>query len=159
MSFQFSKKELYYQRRNFAETLRYHGAPCKIYSIADTHDDAYDFYHDIKDDKISFDDVINTYVTYEELPAIKTLKSLGWYVDDEEFPAVAYIPVLYQDKYGKYANFKPNIDDKIEITVNPYDENPSTRHFLLKDFKGFGFPSVIYYTCKLVPYRREGEFK
>lgn len=153
MSFQFSKKELFYQRKNFAENLKNHGAPCKIYSISDTHEIAYDFYHDIQDEVDSYDQFISTYLTYEELPAIKTLKSLGWYVDDEELPAIAYIPVLYQNRYGKYAEFKPNVDDKVEITVNPYDDNPSMRTFLLKDFKGAGFPSVIYYTAKLVPLR------
>lgn len=155
MSLQMSKTELKYHRKNFYETMKNHGTPCKIYSIHDNHEEAYDFYNDIKDTETSYDGFIETLITYEELPKIKTLKSLGWYIEDETFPAVGYIPVLYQDKYCRYANFRPNIDDKVVITVNPYDDNPSTRSFLIKDFLGNGFPSTIYYTVKLVPYRED----
>lgn len=155
MVYQINPKELSYHRNNFYENLKVHGIPCKIYSIHDIHSEAYDFYHDIVDESTSFDNSINSYITYEEVPTIKTLKSLGWYVESEALPIVAYIPVIYEDRDGVTATFSPSIDDKIVLRSNPFDTNTSERAFLLKDFKGNGFPSAIYYTCKLVPYRKE----
>lgn len=153
MGLQISREELMYHRKNFYETQVVKGCKCTIYSIHDDHEEAYDFYNDIKDTENSYDDSIETYLTYEEAPQIKTLKSLGWYVESEALPVLAYIPFIYQDTFGGYANFSPSIDDRVSIRVNPYDDISSTRDFLIKDFKSNGFPSVIYYTCKLVPYR------
>lgn len=155
MVYQINPKELLYQRKNFYENLQVHGIPCQIYSIHNTHSQAYDFYHDITDEESSFDARINSYITYEEVPNIKTLKSLGWYVESDSLPIIGYIPVLYKDKNGIDAIFSPSIDDKVILRSNPFDTNTSERAFLLKDFKSNGFPSVIYYTCKLVPYRKE----
>lgn len=155
MALQVSRDELFYHRQNFYETMRVHGIPCRIHSINDTHESAYDFYNDIKDEELSFDDFIDTYMTYETLPTIKTLKSLGWYVENDNLPAVGYIPVLYKDKKERFAEFSPNLDDKVILTSNPYDKNSSERAFLIKEFIGNGFPSVVYYTCKLVPCRKD----
>lgn len=153
---QISEKELMYHRKNFYETMKVHGIPCRISSISSSSV-AYDFYQDIESTENSYKDAIDTLITYEELPTIKTLKSLGWYIEDAEFPAIAYIPVYYKDKFGKDASFSPSIDDRIDVIVNPYDRTSirSERSFLLKDFKGNGFPSTIYYTCKMVPYRED----
>lgn len=136
------------------ENMRVHGIPCKIESIADQHDKAYDFYNDIVSDE-SFDDSIETWITYEEVPSIRTLRSLGWYVETEDFPVIAYIPVMYLKRDGKVAAFHPSVDDRVTLTANPIDDNSSERLFLIKDFKGNGFPNTIYYTCKLVPYRSD----
>lgn len=152
MTLQISQRELFYHRKNFYDTMRDHGIPCKVYSICKCQTVAYDLYNDIDSKRDSYDSHIETRITYEEFPTIKTLKSLGWYVDSESSPAIGYIPVLYQDKYGEFANFEPSIDDRIEVRVNPHDRNSSVRSFLIKDFVGNGFPSVVYYTVKLVPY-------
>lgn len=154
---QVSEKEALYHRKQMFETMRVHGIPATIESIKDNYEETYDFYNDIEDHEESFDSAIETYLTYEEVPTIKTLRSLGWYVETEEFPVIAYIPVMYLRKTPKgdheIASFRPAVDDRVTLVANPIDDNRSTRQFLIKDFKGNGFPNTIYYTCKLVPYR------
>lgn len=153
MGLQMSEKEVLYQRRQMFENMRVHGIKAHIDSIGDDYSSTYDFYNDIVDEKESFDNGVDTWITYEEVPSIKTLRSLGWYVETEEFPVIAYIPVMYLKKSGAVASFRPAVDDKVTVTSNPIDGNHSTREFLIKDFKGQGFPNVIYYIIKLVPYR------
>lgn len=157
MGLQISDKETLYQRRQMFDNMRIHGIKAQIESINDVHNDAYDFYNDIADPIMSFDDRIDTWLTYEEVPSIKTLKSLGWFIETEEFPVIAYIPVMYLKRNGEVASFKPSIDDKVILIANPIDTNSSEREFLIKDFKGNGFPNTIYYTVKLVPMRRAEE--
>lgn len=152
MGLQISEKETLYHRKQMFETMKVHGIPCKIESIANQYGVAYDFYNDVVDES-SFDDSIETWLTYEEVPSIKTLRSLGWYVETEDFPVIAYIPVMYLGRDGNVAAFHPSVDDRVTLTANPIDENSSQRRFLIKDFKGNGFPNTIYYTCKLVPER------
>lgn len=154
MGLQISEKETLYHRKQMYETMKVHGIPCTIESIANQYDKAYDFYNDVVDDN-SFDDSIATWLTYEEVPSIKTLRSLGWYVETENFPVIAYIPVMYLKRDGKVSSFHPSVDDRVTLTANPIDENSSQRKFLIKDFKGNGFPNTIYYTCKLVPERSD----
>lgn len=149
----FSEKETLYQRKQMYENMRVHGIAAQIESIGDVFEETYDFYNDIADENASFDDRIDTWLTYEEVPSIKTLKSLGWYIETESFPVIAYIPVYYLTQAGKPASFRPAVDDKVILTANPIDDNRSTREFLIKDFKGHGFPNTIYYTVKLVPMR------
>ena len=154
MGLQMSEKETLYQRRQMFDNMKTHGIKATIYSIQDKYIDAYDFYNDIINKDMSYDDKIETYLTYEEVPQIKTLKSLGWYVETQEFPVIAYIPVLYMTQEGEPAAFKPKVDDLVTLVANPIDgDDASTREFLIKDFKGNGFPNVIYYTVKMVPYR------
>ena len=149
-----TEEEIFYHRKQFYENLLVHGLPCKIHSIKNNHEEAYDFYNDI-DETESYDDSIFSYITYELLPPLKTLKSLGWFIEGEAFPAIGYIPVLYIDQDGAYAAFSPKKDDKIEIVANTVDGNETPRMFLLKDFVGNGFPNVIYYTCNIVPLYQE----
>ena len=153
MGLQMSEKETLYHRKQMYENMRVHGIAAQIESIGDTYSDTYDFYGDIEDEVESFDDKIDTYITYEEVPSVKTLRSLGWYIETEDFPVIAYIPVFYADREGVPASFHPAVDDKVTLVANPIDSNSSTRQFLIKDFKGNGFPNTIYYTVKLVPYR------
>lgn len=155
MGLQMSEKETLYHRKQMYENMRVHGIPAHIHSIGEPHENTYDFYNDIADSEKSFDEDIDTWLTYEEVPSIKTLRSLGWYIETEDFPVIAYIPVYYATKEGKPANFRPAVDDKVILVANPIDSNSSTREFLIKDFKGNGFPNTIYYTVKLVPYRTE----
>lgn len=150
---QMSETETIYQRRQMFETMRVHGIRAQIDSINNKHEETYDFYNDIVDSEDSFDAKIDTWLTYENVPSIKTLKSLGWYVETEDFPVIAYIPVLYLKRDGNAASFRPAVDDKVTLVANPIDCNSSKREFLIKDFKGNGFPNTIYYTVKLVPYR------
>lgn len=153
MGLQLSEKETLYQRKQMYENMRVHGIKAQIESIGDNYSETYDFYNDIIDEKSSFDNRINTWLTYEEVPSIKTLRSLGWYIETEDFPVIAYIPVYYATTEGTPASFHPAVDDKVILIANPIDENSSTREFLIKDFKGNGFPNTIYYTVKLVPFR------
>lgn len=154
MGLQMTPREVAYHRKQFWESLDVHGIPCKIYSIGESYEDSYDFYGDVND-KTPESKFISTRITYDTLPSIKTLRSLGWYIDGEEFPAVAHIPVLYKDTERNFAEFFPKLDDEVVVISNPIDPNSSERHFLLKDFKGQGFPNVIYYICKLVPKRED----
>lgn len=153
MGLQLSEKETLYQRKQMYENMRTHGIKAQIESIGDVHHETYDFYNDIASSETSFDNKIDTWLTYEEVPTIKTLRSLGWYIETEDFPVIAYIPVLYMERDGRPASFRPKVDDKVILVANPMDDNSSRREFLVKDFKGNGFPNTIYYTVKLVPYR------
>lgn len=155
MGLQMSERETLYHRKQMFENMRVHGIAAKIEPRNAIHQNTYDFYNDIIDEETSFENAIDTYLTYEEVPSIKTLRSLGWYIETEDFPVIAYIPVLYSDKDGNPASFHPSVDDKVILTANPIDSNSSERRFLIKDFKGNGFPNTIYYTVKLVPYRTD----
>lgn len=150
MGLQMSEKETLYHRRQMFENMRVHGIKAKIEPIGD-HSVSYDFYNDREEGP--FENAIDTWLTYDEVPSIKTLRSLGWYIETEDFPVIAFIPVLYLKRDNKPATFKPAVDDKVILVGNPIDDNPSTREFLIKDFKGNGFPNTIYYTVKLVPMR------
>ena len=154
MALQMTDRETLYQRKQFYETLDVHGLPCEIYSIGTDHEKSHDFYGDLKDDA-THGVYIKSRITYETLPTIKTLRSLGWYIEGEGLPVVAHIPVLYKDDRGYFSSFKPCIDDRVDVIGNPIDGNSDTMSFLIKDFIGRGFPNTIYYICKLVPYRRE----
>ena len=154
MGLQISEKEVLYHRKQMFENRKVHVIKAHITSIGDNYEETYDFYNDIVSSETSFDELIDTWLTYEEVPSIKTLRSLGWYVETEDFPTIAYIPVLYLKRDGKPATFRPAVDDKVTLVANPIDgEYSSTREFLIKDFKGNGFPNTIYYTVKMVPYR------
>lgn len=153
MGLQITERETLYHRKQMYENMKVHGIKAQIDSINDNYDDTYDFYNDIIHEENSFDDKINTWITYEEVPSIKTLRSLGWYIETEDFPVVAYIPVLYVKRDGTLSTFRPAVDDKVTLVANPIDDNNSKRVFLIKDFKGNGFPNTIYYTVKLVPMR------
>lgn len=155
MGLQMSKTETLYHRKQMFENMRVHGIPARIESIGGTEEEGtYDFYNDVEGDG-SFDGSIDTWLTYDEVPSIKTLRSLGWYIETESFPVIAYIPVLYMKRDKTIAEFKPSVDDRVTLISNPIDSETSTRKFLLKDFKGNGFPNTIYYTCKLVPFRED----
>jgi len=156
MGLQLTSRETLYHRKQFYENMIVHGISCRIYSLKRNDEEAYDFYNDIRDEELSYDDnFIESRINYEELPTIKTLKSLGWYIDGENFPAIGYIPVVYMDKDGQLTVYTPQKDDKIVVVANPVDDNSSVRSFLLKDFVGNGFPNVIYYTCNMVPFYEE----
>ena len=153
MSLQMTSQETLYHRKQMFENMRVHGIKATITSIGDDYEETYDFYGDITASKLSDNEQVETWLTYEEVPSIKTLRSLGWYVETEDFPVIAYIPVMYYGRDKRIASFRPCVDDKVTLVANPIDDNASTREFLIKDFKGNGFPNTIYYTCKLVPYR------
>ena len=153
MGLQISERETLYHRKQMSEHLKVQGIRAQIDSLGETYDDPYDFYNDIIHEETSFDNKIDTWITYEEVPSIKTLRSLGWYIETEDFPVIAYIPVLYVKRDGSLASFRPAVDDKVTLIANPIDKNSSERSFLIKDFKGNGFPNTIYYTVKRVPYR------
>lgn len=149
---QITVKELLYHRKNFYETQKVHGIPCVIKSIGDNKEDTHDFYGDVNDET-TYNKQISSFLTYDGAPTIRTLKSLGMYVEKEDPPVLAFIPVFYLDENELPAEFLPKVDDIVEIIVNPIDTQRSTRKYLIKSFEGKGFPSVIYYVCKIVPHR------
>lgn len=126
------------------ETLRLYGIPAKYYQIATATSEAYDLYDDVKVKELgTYAEPIDIRVTFEISPSIKTLKSLGWYIKGEEnLPIVAYVPLQYEGTIMKVGK-----DDIIEIVGNGYEKS---RKFQIKDFKGQGFPNVVYWACNLV---------
>ena len=153
MGLQLSDREVLYHRKQMYENTLVHGIPATIESIVDKYEDSHDFYNDINDNHQSFDDKIDTYINLDEFPSISTLRSLGWYIENDDNPIIADIPVMYINREGVVATFKPSVDDKVSFLANPIDKGTEKREFLMKDFKGHGFPNVIWYTVKLVPYR------
>jgi len=147
-------RETRYHRLQYYELLKVHGIEATITPIKrDNHEEAYNFYSDVDDPVTSYNESFNTWVAYNERPNIKTLKALGWYIETDQYPILITLPVAYMDVDGVMKEFAPVVDDKISITVNPIDNNSSTRDFLITDFQGQGFPNVIYHVCKVVPYR------
>lgn len=145
MSLRLNTQEVKYQRDMFMETLNLYGVPAKYYPIIDDNNQAYDMYDDIPTD-VAFSEYIEVPITFDEVPQVKTLKSLGWYNPSEILPVIANLPIEYNDQ-----GIRPKLDDKLVI------ESPGfpSKKFLIKDFMGRGFPDVIYWVCKLVPLRGE----
>ncbi len=82
-------------------------------------------------------------IFFEENPSVKLLKSLGWYVEDEEIlPSIVYIPAKYDDRF---IFVRPSS----KITVRVGDT-------FLKDYKISSVKSPyvnpVFYTCKLIPW-------
>lgn len=150
-----TSKEVRYQREQFYESLRVQGIPAILYSIK-PGEDSRDFYGDVDERSNPYREGFNTLITYDSLPTIQTLRSLGWYQEQEDLPIIAHIPLLYEDSTTKeLTEFKPKIDDLIELQSNPYDEEDSdVQCYQIKKLKGAGFPSTIYYIANVVPYRR-----
>ena len=158
-----SPREIRYQREQFYESLQVQGIPCLISSIKDP-DTSHDFYGDVVETGAPFETAFDTKITFETTPTVYTLKSLGWYQDNSQgLPIIAHIPVLYEKTViidgvstRQLTEFTPSIDDKILLTSNPEDTlvDPDTQEYLIKELQGSGFPSVIYYIAKVVPYRR-----
>jgi hypothetical protein len=150
----FTNQEAEYQRKQFDETLMVHGIDAYICPVKRTGgDEVYDFYNDIQSDRLSFGKPIKVKIVFQEVPQMRTLKALGWFVNDENLPYLAYLPVKYISEYGQKELLTPIVDDKIAIIENTVDGNRSVREYLIKDFKSQGFPNTIYHVCKLVPYR------
>jgi hypothetical protein len=132
-----------YHRKNFMESLKLYGVDSTYKSITSNQSESYDLYDDIEVSKnATYSDGIPVKVTFEEVPTVKTLKNLGWYTKgDENIPILAHVPVKYEG-----TEFSPKKDDMLVIAADGY---PSKK-FLIKDFRGQGFPNVIYWVCKLV---------
>lgn len=151
-------KEIKYERVQFYESLQVQGIPCTISSLKKSPD-THDFYGDLStsNDIETHEESFNTRITFDTAPTIQTLRGLGWYQSDQEgLPIIAHIPLIYE-KCGKLTEFSPSIDDRISLTSNP-DNDPLApedhQSYLIKDLKGMGFPSVIYYVAKIAPDRR-----
>lgn len=156
----FTDREAEYQRAQFDETLKLHGINAYICPVKRTRgDDVYDFYNDIKSERMSFDKPIKVNLVFQEVPQMRTLKSLGWYIDDDNLPYLAYLPVRYISEYGQKELLTPTVDDKVVIIENTVDGNRSYREYLIKDFRSQGFPNTIYHVCKLVPHRSDTPFE
>lgn len=155
-NFRPTEREVRYQREQFYESLRVQGIPAILYSIK-PGEDSFDFYGDVDERAQPYRKGFKTLITYDVLPTIKTLRSLGWYHEQEDLPIIAHIPLLYENAETKeLTEFRPKIDDMIELESNPYDtgEENDTRQYQIKKLKGVGFPSTIYYIANVVPYRR-----
>lgn len=146
-------QEVLYQRKQFQETLKVFGILAKYYPVnRDEGSNVYDFYNDMKDNELSFSKPILIRIVFEEVPQIRTLKSLGWYIDDESLPYLAYIPTEYLD-YDTNKPLIPQVDDKIELLDNTVINIRSKRIYQIKDMRSLGYPNTIYHIAKLAPYR------
>lgn len=155
-----SASELMYQRRNFYEVQRLNGVCCSIHTIKKTNEneEVYDIYNDIQRDENAYDNSFMTYMTFDTTPTIKTLKSLGWYIDNDTLPVIAYIPLIYQNKDGQILSYNPSIDDKIVLPSNhtlSSDILADEESFLIKKLVGQGYPDTVYYVANLVHHRRD----
>ena len=154
-----SALELAYQRQQFYESQSLNGVLCTVYTIGGTHEETHDFYGDVSDDIISYSNKFSTYITFDTHPTIKTLKSLGWYIDNTTLPILAYIPVIYGDALS-HNQYTPQIDDRITLPSNCnlyHDVIRDEESFLIKKMVGQGYPDVVYYVANLVPYRRDAQ--
>lgn len=144
MSFVPNSTEVDYLRKNFMETLKLYGVQAKYHPITSSTETAYDLYDDVQVESTgTYGEPLDVFVTFEEVPNIKTLKALGWYIkSDENLPMLAHVPLTYEGSPVKVKK-----DDIIEIVGNDYVKS---RKFLIKDFRGHGFPNVVYWVCKLV---------
>lgn len=151
-----SDKELSYQRKSFYESQRLNGVACTINPVIKSHEDSHDFYGDVNPET-AYNVGVATYVTFDTNPSVQTLKSLGWYVDNDSMPILAYIPVYYEDGL-KVSQYTPSVDDKISLPVNSTltgDVLHDVESFLVKKLVGQGYPDVIYYVVNLVPMRTD----
>lgn len=152
-----SDKEIRYQRLQFQETLNVHGIGVEYYpSKRKNPEDIFDFYNDIRDHDVAYKDKFNIRILFESVPSVRTLRNLGWYIEDEELPYIAYIPTEYIDtdeETETVVKVLPVVDDKITLIDNTTDFNPtrSERNYLIKDMVSQGYPNTIYYIAKLVP--------
>lgn len=158
-NYRLTNKEVSFQRKQFYESLRVQGIPAILYSIK-PGEDSIDFYGDVDEKAHPYHKGFQTHITYDNLPTIQTLRSLGWYHEEEDLPVIAHIPLLYEDTdNGNLTEFKPKINDLVVLQSNPYDDSKDNDHmcYLIKKLKGSGFPSTIYYIANLVPYRRNSD--
>lgn len=156
-----SDKEVRYHRQQFQEALKVHGITVKYYPILrENTQDSYDFYSDYTEHELAYQDPINIRILFQNFPNPKTLRSLGWYIEDEELPYMAYIPTEYlaegQDKEGNpiTKSLIPIVDDKIILIENTtdYQDTRSERAYIVKSLRSQGYPNTIYHLAKLVPY-------
>lgn len=154
-----SALELAYQRQQFYESQALNGVLCMVHTIGGTHEETHDFYGDVSDDITSYSNKFATYITFDTHPTIKTLKSLGWYIDNTTLPVLAYIPVIYGDALNR-KQYTPQIDDRIVLPADCnlyHDVIRDEESFLIKKMVGQGYPDVVYYVANLVPYRRDAQ--
>lgn len=151
--------ELTYQRQQFYESQALNGVLCTVHTIGGTHEETHDFYGDVSDEITSYSSKFTTYITFDTHPTIKTLKSLGWYIDNNTLPILAYIPVIYGDDQNR-KQYTPQIDDRIILPADRtlyQDVVRDEESFLIKKLVGQGYPDVVYYVANLVPYRRDAQ--
>lgn len=90
-------------------------------------------------------------VFYDETPSIRTLKSLNWYVEDEEIlPSIVYIPVKLMslaDDFQELEIVSVREGSKLVISIDP----SYTKEYMIKTVKA-PFRNNVFYTCKLVPW-------
>jgi len=156
----YSPSELLYQRQNFYESQRLNGVYCRIETIKKTNEneEVYDLYNDIQKDEDAYDYSFRTYITFDTTPTIKTLKSLGWYIDNDTLPVIAYIPLIYIDDTETIQEYAPSIDDKIILPSNKTLGNDilsDEESFIIKKLVGRGYPDTTYYVANLVHHRRD----
>lgn len=149
-----TSKEIKYQRKQFQETLDVQGVQVRLYPIKRVEgEDVYDFYNDVREQDLSYDDPIDIRILFEEVPQMRTLKSLGWFIDDNHLPYIAYIPTEYLDMESKEHILVPAVDDKIMLLDSTVEGIRSVRSYRIKDMRSMGYPDTIYHVAKLAPVR------
>ena len=120
----------------FADAAFLTGDPCSLELYLSYVDD--DLNTGILSDPVSYE----TNIFFEENPSVRTLKSLSWYSEDEEIlPSIVYMPV-------KVGDIKIQIREgsKVVISIGTFK-----KEYKISSIKA-PYNSVIFYTCKLVPW-------
>lgn len=88
----------------------------------------------LSEEKFTYLPTVNTYITFNERPSVKLLKSYGWYREDAEIqPIVAYIPthLLHSKETNEVVNF-------LQLTGNEYQDLVKTgesENYILKPLR------------------------
>lgn len=149
----YNENEIKYQRKQFQETLDVQGILVRYDPISrnDAKEDAYDFYNDVIESEDTYGDPIKVRILFEVVPQVRTLNSLGWYIEDGQLPYLAYIPTEYLDTETKEHLLVPEVDDTITLLDGATGGVRSTRKYRIKDLRSVGYPDPIYHIAKLVP--------
>lgn len=118
------------------EATKLHGQKCKLYLIEEK---VKDLNHD---PNVTYKDPIDFNILFESNPK-PILKKMGWYIEDDDLPYVAYLT--------SYANKHDRIELRKETKISiPNIQGIS--EFTISDIRGSKI-NPLFWICKLVPYR------
>lgn len=126
------------------ELVNLYGIDAKFYQYLN---DNIDFYNDSFPDYLPPSDIN---ILFETNPK-PILKKMDWYTEDQELPYIAYITI----KDSNNELVQVNKGCMVELSSTQYNKitKVSVRKFLISEVSGSHI-NPLYYTCKLVPYRK-----
>ena len=132
--------EIKLQRKFFEERVNLVGIPGKLYRIKNYDRTS----HRATFEKADFELPIDIHFIFNDMPTIKTLKSLNWFSeDDENLPIIAELPWFVGNDL-----LEPQIGSKLEI------EDPISKYkrvFEISEVKADSY-YLINYIVKLTPF-------